>query len=113
MRVAIWYRLIPERVPHGGLWTAETVAYAYAIEDDAGTEILTYHWHPEARSQVIRPHVHLESASGVTRPRLLGAHLPTGHVTLAQFIRCLIEELGSEPRRADWSTALERAEPAG
>jgi hypothetical protein len=59
------------------------------------------------------PHVHLEAASGVTRPRLLGAHVPTGHVTLAQFFRCLIEELGVEPRRADWNAVLERAGATG
>ncbi len=106
LRLSIWYQLIREMESPSGRWRVQVVAYFYAIENDEGREILTYHWHPAARSPSVEPHLHLESASGVTRARLLGAHLPTGHVTLAQLIRCLIEELGVEPRRADWRIIL-------
>ena len=85
------------------------VSYLYAVRVPDGIEILAYQWHPEGVSSVITPHLHLASGSGVTRPRLLGAHLPTGHVTLAQFVRCLIEELGVEPRRPDWRAVLDSA----
>jgi hypothetical protein len=78
----------------------------YTVLDVNRTEVLAYHWHPEGVSPVTTPHLHLGAASGVTWPRLQGAHMPTGPVALTAFVRCLIEELGVEPRRPDWQAAL-------
>jgi hypothetical protein len=78
----------------------------YTLFDRQLTEILGYHWHPISRSMIAAPHLHLQAGARVELRGLLGAHLPTGHVTLAQLIRCLIEELGVEPRRADWQAVL-------
>jgi hypothetical protein len=57
--------------------------------------------------------MHLQAGARIGLRGLAGAHLPTGHITLAQFIRCLIEELGVESRRADWHAVLEHAHAAG
>lgn len=83
--------------------------YTFGILEPEGREILVFHWHPDGTSRVKYPHVHLTSR---LPPILLGrsgavlsladAHIPTGFVTLADVVRMLIEELGVEPRRADW-----------
>ena len=48
------------------------------------------------------------------RDELTRAHLPTGGVTLAAFLRMAIRDFGVEPRRDDWQNVLEHneAEPA-
>jgi len=50
----------------------------------------------------------------VQRDELTRAHLPTGGVTLAAFLRMAIRDFGVEPRRDDWQNVLEHneAEPA-
>jgi hypothetical protein len=109
--IAAWIRQRFIVVPPDGSntdqgWQVEVTSSMYAILGTDGAEMLAYHWHPEGVSPVTTPHLHLGSASGATWPRLQGAHLPTGFVTLAAFVRCLIEELGVEPRRPDWQAAL-------
>ncbi len=43
-------------------------------------------------------------------PELAAAHVPTGPVSAAQFVRFLIEDLGVRTVREDWRGVLESAE---
>ena len=98
---------------HERLWQAGTSAYWYSLHDERH-EIFAYHWHPEQTPNVTFPHLHLEAGAGVQRAELTRAHLPTGGVTLAAFLRMAIRDFGVEPRRNDWQNVLEynEAEPA-
>jgi hypothetical protein len=88
-------------------WTIAPTSYRFQLNEEAGSEILAYHWHPDARSPITTPHLHVAS----THPRFdLGkAHLPTGIVPLQAVIRCLITEFGVEPLRRDWERVLRDA----
>jgi hypothetical protein len=113
LAIECWYSIVPELPSGRRRWSVETTAYMYTLFDHDMNEILGYHWHPISRSLIAAPHMHLQAGARVGLQGLLGAHLPTGHVTLAQVVRCLIEELGVEPRRADWGAVLERADTSG
>jgi hypothetical protein len=113
LAIECWYRIVPVTPGDRRRWRIESAAYMYTLFDSEMTEILGYHWHPISRSVVATSHLHLQAGARIGLRGLKGVHLPTGHVTLAQFIRCLIEELGVEPRRTDWNAVLERAEAAG
>ena len=98
LSVRIGFRVLEtpgERRP----WEASIVAYRYTLEDRAGQEILSYHWHPEGRSDVSVPHLHL--GPGATEGRVLAdlaaAHLPTGYISLQAVLRLAIAELGVRP----------------
>jgi hypothetical protein len=88
------------------------VAYAYELMREDGHTIVAYHWHPHGVSHVTVPHFHLGHASGVTRPELIAAHLPTGRVSLEQFIRFLLEDFEIRPNKSDWRGILERTQAA-
>ena len=91
--------------------------YGYALFDRNGTELLTWHFHPEsAFSDIAFPHLHV---SATLRPATADGergvipldkiHLPTGMVALAAFVRMLIEEFGVEPLARDWRERLAEA----
>lgn len=85
-------------------WTATPTGYRYQIHEDDGSELLSYHWHPDSRSPITTPHLHVKSLlPGVDLSKL---HLPTGAVSLQAFIRCLITEFGVAPLRPDWDQIL-------
>ena len=76
----VWWHYF---VLSGGL--PRPTGYLYAVEDQNGVEILSYHWHPASPPDT--PHLHLGHGSGVRRAELLsGAHLPTGAVDWPQFL---------------------------
>jgi hypothetical protein len=87
-------------------WTVETVRYLYALRDNEGREVLSYHWHPAERSISNDPHLHLGPASRVGHRALARAHLPTGLIALQDVLRFAIGELGVRPRRRDWARIL-------
>lgn len=88
------------------------LAYMYALHDQSGSEVLSFHWHPRGRSPVTYPHFHLGAGARVGRPELQGCHIPTGMIALEQVIRLAIEELGVEPLRDDWSDVLSEGQAA-
>lgn len=90
--------------------TVAVVAYSYVLRDFEGPEILAYHWHPEV-GRSTEPHLHISAGAGQVRRELQRAHLPTGQVSVQQFVRLLIEAFGVRPLRADWRTLL--ASPPG
>lgn len=94
------------QAPDGG-WQTRVVAYLYAIEQ-AGSELLAYHWHPRGRSAITRPHLHVRADIKIGERWLGKVHLPTGSVELEDVVALAIEELGVEPLREDWEQLLRR-----
>jgi hypothetical protein len=87
-----------------GPWKVSTAAYFYALHDEKQREMLAFHWHPDTEGQKI-PHLHLYAASNIAT-LLAKVHLPTGRITLEQFLRFLIVELDVKPIRNDWERVL-------
>ena len=100
---------IAEPAARGDLWTVRVTGYAYAVLDSDQREVLTYHWHPRGNSPVVMPHLHLEQGAIVGRPEVRDAHLPTGPISVAIFLRFLIDDLSVEPVRPDWESILHDA----
>lgn len=90
---------IAEPDARGDLWTVRVTGYAYAVLDSDQREVLTYHWHPRGNSPIVMTHLHLEQGAMVGRPEVRDAHLPTGPISIGEFLRLLIEELTVEPVR--------------
>ena len=99
------YRLV--RADDGTGWGVRPTGYRYEVREHDGPELVAYHWHPTGNSAITFPHVHahiLGSAADLSK-----RHLPTGVVTPAEIVRCLIAELGVEPLRSDWQDVLANA----
>ena len=99
--------LIEAPEARGDLWAVRIVAYSYTLSDSEQREILSYHWHPLGNSRISRPHLHLEQGALVSRPDIRDSHLPTGPLSINDFLRFLIEELSVEPDRLDWELCLQ------
>lgn len=90
------------------------VAYVYGLLDRNETELLAYHWHPGGEfAGPDPPHLHVSVALRPAVPSgdrallpLDKLHLATGGVSLAAFVRMLIEEFGVRPLPADWRERL-------
>lgn len=91
-----------------GPWKVSTAAYFYALHDAEQRELIAFHWHPETEGQK-DPHLHFYGASNVAA-FLEKVHLPTGRISLEQFLRFLIVELKVKPLRNDWEPVLRRTE---
>jgi hypothetical protein len=117
-------RCKPERLSEQpARWEPRIAGYSYQLLDRDGLELLIYQWdpYPPGQSRVTVPHIHIgRSLAHPDLPQpfrqrvnqLSKAHLPTGFVTLSEILRCAIEDLGSRPRRTDWSERLQEAETA-
>lgn len=95
-------------------WIVRTVGYSYTLLDQGERELVAYHWHLAGRSPVVWPHLHVGAGmirSGMARP-FERVHWPTEPITIAAFVRVLVDDLGVEPLRADWRTRLETADAA-
>jgi hypothetical protein len=89
-------------------WRVQTLAYTYqtALNADLSDELLLWHWHPAQRPG---PHIHAV-AEHATEGSLRRLHLPTERVAFELVLRFLVEELGVQPRRDDWSDKLKEGE---
>jgi len=103
--VAQWFYIIEDRL--NGPWRVTTAGYQYTIETGGGEEILGYHWQPNSVSPFKDPHLHLGYGAQIGRPELEStkAHLPTGRVSMEDFIQLLIEVFDASPHR-DWRDVL-------
>lgn len=109
------------RIVHGSdletdTFRIELVNYWYVLSSAVGQEILAFHWTPEANPAVTRttPHLHVGSVNisqdaPITPKTFNKLHIPTGYVSIAAFVRFLIEELKVQPRHARWSEILDDA----
>lgn len=109
------YRIMPASRGQTATRRAETAFYYYALRLQDGPEALGYHWHPETplpADPVATPHLHLGAGLDIMRKPFIGAHLPTGLVTLEQLVDFAITDLGVEPLR-DCSSLLRRGQARG
>ena len=100
------YRIADSGEPRNS-WTVRVVAYNYVVYDSQRRAMLIYHWHPRGRSLIATPHLHLKRGALVSRPELIGAHLPTGPISLESILRLLIRDLAVQPVRTDWESILD------
>ena len=84
--------------------------YRYGVSSDSDAEILAFHLHP-GKVSVAAPHLHVSSGAGTLIAELQRAHIPTGVVTLAAFVRFLVVDFGARPLRPEWEAVL-RVGPA-
>ena len=106
LRLEQYYR-IGESVPPGTRWHVDVVGYDYAVYGSDEREILLYHWHPYGQSPFATPHLHFGPGAQIGHREVRDAHLPTGQVSLSSLLRLLIDEMGVQPRRQDWSAILD------
>ncbi len=99
------YRVIENPDPDES-WQVRTVAYAYALREADGLEIVAYHWHPTVAHSVSFPHLHIEHGAQCEREEFAKAHLPTGRVPLEDFVRMLIEDFHVPPEKENWAEEL-------
>lgn len=93
---------VPQRA---GEWVATKVAYQYQVHTNTGDEILAFHWHPEP-ARPDRPHLHLSPGAGALRGELHRAHVPTGVLSLQEFLEFVIRDFGVRPQRTEWASIL-------
>lgn len=103
-----------KQAPRRERFRVTTVAYMYALELDGHGELIAAHWHPSSKVSTYRaPHYHVGgvalSDTGVFLER---AHIPSGRVSLEEFIRTMIDQFGIPPSCADWAERLDRTEAA-
>lgn len=97
---------------------AVIAGYTYSLADRLDRELFAYHWHPDAASWAKFRHLHL---SGRLAPLSLGEggelslgniHFPTERITVAAFVRLLIEQVAVVPRRTEWHGILAASDAA-
>ena len=110
IRVALYYRIIESSEGPLSLWKATATGYQYTLEDLEEHEILAYHWHPDA--SLTFPHLHLGQGAAVGRPELQTAHLPTGRISVEQFLRVCFGDFKAEPLRDNYQAILAESELA-
>ena len=108
VQVSQQYRIIENPDPRQP-WQVRTVTYHYTLREDEGSEIFSYQWHPNVPGSVSFPHLHLRHGARLGRSEFEKAHLPTGRVTVEDFVRLLIDDFGVPPAREDWEQALEES----
>ena len=87
-------------------WRVRISAYFYAIGQQRGAELITYHWHPQGRGMSTGPHLHVNADVQVGTRWLGKVHLPTGPIALQDVIAMVIEDLGVMPLRDEWGQLL-------
>lgn len=103
LRIGQQFRLVSETPT---TWHVSTNAYFYRLNDGAGSELISWHWHP----QTGMPYPHLHVSAGVLDRR---AHLPSGRVSIESVLRLLLTDLEVPPTREhadDYTQILEEAE---
>ena len=73
----------------------EHIDYRWVLNDSDGHEIFAYHYHPMGSSSVKHPHLHVGSHD--RRLAQGEKHLPTGYISFAEIIHCLITEFEIPP----------------
>jgi hypothetical protein len=95
-----------ESAPARRRWKVSTVAYFYQLDDCAGAELASWHWHPQTGLRY--PHTHV-SGSRLGKQ----AHLPTGRVSIESVIRLLLIDLkvpAAKGHADDYQEILAKAE---
>ena len=92
-----------------GLWKVTTRSYLYSVEDEAGQEIIAFHWHPDSGDSPIHfPHMHICHGAGVSiRPEVRNIHFRTDRIAFEDFALILIDDFHVVPDRDDARAVLE------
>lgn len=110
VRVSQQYRIV-EAQGEAGPYKVQTRAYMYSVESPAmQQEILSYHWHPSGPSPFKTPHLHLTRGVHEAYPDIVEAHLPTGRISIEEFLRFAIETFRLRTRRDDWRSVVNRTQ---
>ncbi len=107
LRCLFAYR-VEEAEGERGPWKVATEAYYHTLEDEAGREIVAYHWHPGNPPDF--PHLHVGPGTGANAGGINKMHFPTGRVSLESVLRLAIQEFGVKPVRPDWRKVLGETE---
>lgn len=93
---------VPKRDrPRLGHYKVSTRWYRYNVLTHRKHEILSYQWHPG--SGIDFPHLHIDA--------LERCHLPTGRISIEQFVRLLVDDFDVKPRKGcNWQAVLSEAE---
>jgi hypothetical protein len=93
---------VPKRDRHRlGRYKVSTRWYRYNVLNHRKQEILSYQWHPG--SGIDFPHLHVGY--------LEACHLPTGRISIEQFVWLLIDGFEVKPKRGcNWKVILEETE---
>jgi hypothetical protein len=101
------FRVVQEAgAQRGRRWKVSTAAYFYELDDSAGAELASWHWHPQ--TGLYYPHMHVNGG-----PLGKQTHLPTGRVSVEAEIRLLLIDLQVPPTKAhahDYELILAKAE---
>jgi hypothetical protein len=83
-----------------------TQKYYYSVWSNPAERLIDFHYH-DRKSDSYHGHLHIPSdgAKSAVHP-LMNKHIPTAHIPLEDVVRFLIQELGVDPRRADWNEVL-------
>jgi hypothetical protein len=102
------------RSEEGGRYRISTREYIYEVTGPGSRQIISAHWHPLARnSRFAKPHWHIGGVTGASdRVYLDRAHIPSPRVSIEEFIRLMIEDLGVQPRTDDWDSRLRKTHKA-
>lgn len=110
LQVALYYRIIaaPDQTgAHLSLRVASD-GYIYSIYDNQHRELLSYHWQANPSSGTrAYPHLHvgsrvIDTTNPIFGKRFSALHIPTGHITVGEVVRFLIEEMQVIPLHRDW-----------
>jgi hypothetical protein len=104
-------------------YRVKTLSYTYGftrkVASEEEVELLYFHWVREQSAQNPYPLGHLHIGPGLlANPTVIrpgdfhNAHIPTERVSFEAVVRFAIVELGVEPLRNDWRTALKATEDA-
>lgn len=113
-RVRLGIRQLCEGIPQrSGRVRLQTILYRYTITPDGDQEPL-FRWEYEKQRpsgfRACRHHLHSHVSSESLGIQLLRLHLPTGYTLIEDIIRFCIDDLGVEPRSAEWHDLLEESE---
>ncbi|MEO7837042.1 MAG: hypothetical protein ABIS21_05320 [Acidimicrobiales bacterium] len=99
LAVGLRYDIIKTADPSKGPFKVRTRAYDYALRDEDGKTLASYHWHPLGQSTYTAPHLHHP-------PMFPRIHWPCQRTSLEEMVRLCIVEFGATPARDDWEEVL-------
>ncbi|MGH9174866.1 MAG: hypothetical protein ACRD1H_10935, partial [Vicinamibacterales bacterium] len=96
LSVREWFQIGTTMTTGRNRYEVVIVGYNCTFRDTSDQEIVAWHWHPETPHSAPYPHLHIGAGALIRREELHRAHLPTGIVTLAEFVHCAIVDFHVE-----------------
>lgn len=105
------FRLVPDPRFAPREWKATTRGYAYTVYDTVDHEprkAIAWHWHPGTGTSG-EPHLYVYREGLIGGEYLHKLHLPGERVAFEAVVKFVIDELGVDPLRTDWSAQIDSA----